>query len=342
VIVAGVDEAVAAGARRDKACELLGLSARGVARWKKSDGDARRGPKSAPPQKLTPEERQQVLDVANSPEYRDLSPRQIVPLLVDRENKYIASESTYYRVLREAGQLQHRDASKPRQSRRPDEHVATGPNQVWAWDITYLRSPVRGKYFYLYMIVDVWSRKIVGWAVHEEESADLAKALTEKAIDDEKADPKRLVLHADNGGPMKGSTMLATLQRLGVVASFSRPSVSDDNAFAEALFRTLKYRPGYPRRPFASYGEARDWVEGFVGWYNDEHLHSAIRYVTPAARHAGLDKAILANRHDVYVAAHARKPIRWSRNTRNWKHIGVVRLNPVKHEVKTLPIALSA
>ena len=343
MIVTLIDEAVAAGARREKACELVGLSERCVARWSKDDqGDARRGPKSPPPQKLSPEERQLVLDTANAPEFRDLSPRQIVPLLADRENKYIASESTFYRVLREAGQLQHRDASKPRQSRRPDEHVATGPNQVWAWDITYLRSPVRGKYFYLYMIVDVWSRKIVGWAVHEEESAELAQALVQKAIDDEGADSRKLVLHADNGGPMKGSTMLATLQRLGVVASFSRPSVSDDNAFAEALFRTLKYRPGYPRKPFETIAAARDWVTTFIAWYNDEHLHSAIRYVAPASRHAGLDVAILANRHEVYVAAKARTPVRWSRGTRNWKRIGAVRLNPVKHEIKTLNLALSA
>jgi len=343
VIVTHIDEAVAAGARRDKACALVGLSDRCVARWKKAAaGDARRGPKSPPPQKLSAEERQLVLATANSPEFRDLSPRQIVPLLVDREDKYIASESTFYRVLREAGQLRHRDASKPRESRRPDEHVATGPNQVWAWDITYLRGPVRGTFFYLYMIVDVWSRKIVGWAVHEEESADLAKALTETTISAAGADPRKLVLHADNGGPMKGSTMLATLQRLGVVASFSRPSVSDDNAFAEALFRTLKYRPGYPRKPFATCATATDWVTGFVDWYNDEHLHSAIRYVTPGSRHAGLDVAILANRHKVYVAAKARKPVRWSKGTRNWSRIGAVRLNPMKHEIKTLPLAISA
>ena len=333
---------MSSGARRDKACDLIGLSTRGVARWRRDAGgvDKRKGPNSPPPQKLTPEERQRVLAIVNSPQYRDLSPRQIVPLLADR-GIYVASESTIFRILREEELLQHREHSKAGSSRRPDEHVATGPNQVWAWDITYLRAPTKGKYFYLYMIVDVWSRKIVGWEVHAEESADLAKALIEKTITTENADPKNLVLHADNGGPMKGSTMLATLQRLGVVASFSRPSVSDDNAFAEALFRTLKYRPGYPRKPFDSMAAATEWVTGFVFWYNFEHLHSAIRYVTPAARHYGLENGILANRHKVYVAAKARTPIRWSMGTRNWTPIGAVRLNPIKHEVKTLPIALS-
>jgi len=333
---------VASGARRDKACEMLGLSARGVARWRKEagGGDKRKGPNSPPPQKLTPEERQRVVEIIVSPEFRDLSPRQIVPHLAD-QNIYVASDSTMYRIMREEGLLQHREPSKARESRRPDEHVATGPNQVWAWDITYLRAPTKGKFFYLYMIVDVWSRKIVGWEVHPEESPDLSKALIEKTIEAEKADPKRLVLHADNGGPMKGSTMLATLQRLGVVASFSRPCVSDDNAFAEALFRTLKYRPGYPRKPFDSIDASIDWVTGFVYWYNYKHFHSAIRYVTPDARHSGAEKAILANRHKVYVAAKARTPIRWSRGTRNWTPIGAVRLNPVKHEVKTLPLALS-
>jgi len=343
VIVALVEEAVASGARREMACELLGLSARGIARWslEDDDEDKRKGPNTPPPQKLTEEERQRILDAANSPEFRDLSPAQIVPLLADR-NTFLGSESTFYRVLRDHGQLAHRQHSRPARAHRPDEHIATGPNQVWAWDITYLRSPVRGTFFYLYMIVDVWSRKIVGWTVQPEESADHAKTFTEKAISDEAADPRKLVLHADNGASMKGSTMLATLQRLGVVASFSRPSVSDDNAYAEALFRTLKYRPGYPRKPFPTLADAAAWVTDFVSWYNDKHLHSGIRYVTPAARHAGRDKAILANRHRVYVDAKDSRPDRWQRGTRNWSHIATVRLNPIKELSRVLPLALAA
>lgn len=340
MILALVDEAVAAGAREERAGEVIGVAARTLARWRAEGGgeDRRQGPGAPPAHKLSEEERQHVLDTANSVAFRDLSPRQIVPLLAD-DGQYIASESTFYRVLREAGQLAHRSHARPAKAHKPKEHVARGPNEVWSWDITYLRSAVRGAYFYLYMAIDVYSRKIVGWEVHIEESATLAARLVQTAIHDERADARRLVLHADNGGPMKGSTMLATLQRLGVVASFSRPSVSDDNPFAEALFRTLKYRPGYPSKPFANIESARAWVQGFVAWYNGEHLHSGIRFVTPADRHAGRDKAILARRHEVYTAAKERTPQRWSGPTRDWSPIGAVYLNPVKQEARIQPIA---
>lgn len=340
MILALVDEAVAAGAREARAAEVVGIAARTLARWRTEGGgeDRRKGPATPPPHKLDAEERQRVLDTANSVAFRDLSPRQIVPRLADA-GQYIASESTFYRVLREAGQLAHRGPVRPAKAHKPKEHVARASNEVWSWDITYLRSSVRGAFFYLYLVVDVYSRKIVGWEVHSEESAQLAAKLVQDAIVDERADATRLVLHADNGGPMKGSTMLATLQRLGVIASFSRPSVSDDNPFAEALFRTLKYRPGYPSKPFASIEAARAWVAGFVAWYNGEHLHSGIRYVTPDARHAGRDKAILARRHDVYTRASKRTPRRWTGPTRNWSPIGAVYLNPVKQEARIQPLA---
>jgi len=205
--------------------------------------------------------------------------------------------------------------------------VARAPNRVWCWDITYLRSSVRGVFYFLYLVVDVYSRKIVGWSLHAEESQDFAVDMIDAAIRREDVPEDALVLHADNGGPMKGSTMLATLQRLGIIPSFSRPSVSDDNAFIEALFRTMKYRPGYPRKPFASIEAASRWVEDFVAWYNDEHLHSAIRYVTPSDRHAGRDVAILANRREVYGSAKKRTPRRWTGETRNWTPVGPVHLN---------------
>lgn len=323
-----LDEAVAAGARLGKACEVVNLSVRTVERWRKdTDGDRRAGPLTPPPHKLTEAERQAVLETANSAEFRDKSPRQIVPTLADR-GQYIASESTFYRVLHEEGQMQHRERARPRTSNKPKEHVAGAPNQVWCWDITYLRSSVRGTFFYLYLIVDVFSRKIVGWWVAAEESMEIAADFIERATREQQVPADALVLHADNGGPMKGSTMLATLHRLGVLASFSRPRVSDDNPYAEALFRTLKYRPGYPRKPFESIDAARSWVAGFVAWYNTEHLHSAIRYVTPQERHQRLDTAILAQRHLVYQAALARTPRRWTQQTRNWTPIGAVALNP--------------
>lgn len=340
MILALVDEAVAAGAREERAGKVIGIAARTLGRWRAEGGgeDRRHGPGAPPAHKLDEAERQRVLDTANSVAFRNLSPRQIVPLLAD-DGTYIASESTFYRVLREAGQLAHRGRARPAKANRPPEHIARGPNEVWSWDITYLRSAVKGAFYYLYMVIDVYSRKIVGWEVHDEESAKLAAELVQTAILSEQADPSRLVLHADNGGPMKGSTMLATLQRLGVIASFSRPSVSDDNPFAEALFRTLKYHPGYPSKPFADIESARAWVRGFVAWYNDEHLHSGIRYVTPGDRHAGRDKAILAQRHGVYTEAKERTPRRWTGPTRDWSPIGDVYLNPVKQEVRIQPIA---
>ena len=323
-----VDDAVAAGARLDKACEVLGLSARTLERWRKDEActDRRAGPQHAPPHQLTEAEKAAILDVANSPEFRDKSPKQIVPTLADR-GEYIASEASFYRVLREQGLLAHRGRARPKTASRPKELVARVPNQVWCWDITYMRAPVRGSFYFLYLVVDVYSRKIVSATVEYEESQGLAADMIERATREHHVPADTLVLHADNGGPMKGSTMVATLQRLGIVPSFSRPRVSDDNAYAEALFKTLKYRPGYPRKPFKSIDEARRWVEDFVRWYNGEHLHSAIRYVTPDDRHAGRDVAILAARRAVYRAARSRTPRRWSGEIRNWNPVREVALN---------------
>ena len=264
--------------------------------------------------------------VVNSPEFRDASPKQIVPTLADR-GVYLASESTIYRLLRARGLMTRRGASRPPQARASRQHVARGPNQVWSWDITYLRSLVRGLFYYLYLVEDVWSRQIVAWAVHERESHELAAELIRRACRDERC-PPGLILHSDNGAPMKGATMLATLQRLGVVPSFSRPGVSDDNPFSEALFRTLKYCPRFPRKPFASLDAARAWVGSFVPWYNTQHLHSAIRFTTPAARHTGRDIEQLFQRHAVYERARQRHPHRWSGPTRNWSRLETVILNP--------------
>lgn len=331
MILGLIDEAMRAGARQKAACKILGLSVKTVQRWRRDGGgeDRRQGPRAAPPNALSTEERERVLKVVNSPRFRDLSPNQIVPKLAD-EGTYLASESTIYRILREQGQLAHRERSRPATQRRPAEHAADGPCQVWSWDITYLKSPVRGQFYYLYMLLDVWSRKVVGWAVHERETSELAAELfcdTCTALD---LDPEGLVFHSDNGSPMKGSTMLATLQRLGVVPSFSRPSVRDDNSYSEALFRTTKYRPDFPDGPFASLEAARAWVEAFVAWYNSEHLHSALRFVTPDDRHCGHEDEILARRRQVYELARRQKPGRWSGNTRNWQPIPTVYLNPSK------------
>jgi len=310
------------------ACRILGVSVRTIQRWRLQDGgeDGRQGPRTEPGNKLSEAERQEVLDVATSPEFRDESPKQIVPTLADR-CLYLASEATFYRILREAKLMAHREPSRP-PSPKPRELVATGPNQVYTWDITYLRSSVRGEFYYLSMFVDLYSRKIVGWRVDEEESMDHAAELIRRICWKEGIEPGTVTLHSDNGGPMKGSTMLATLEKLGVVASFSRPRVSDDNPYSEALFRTLKYRPDYPHGPFEDIEAARAWVEAFVEWYNHRHLHSSIQFVTPADRHAGRDGEILAGRKAVYEAARAKNPERWSGSTRDWTPVTEVVLNP--------------
>lgn len=330
MILEHVDTAVAAGARQGEACKLIGVNRRTVERWRALGGgeDRRRGPNNAPSNSLSEAERKKVLKSVNSPEFRDLSPKQIAPALASR-GEYIASESTVYRILRQERQLAHREKSRPSTKRhKPDELVATGPNAVYSWDITYLKSPVRGQFFYLYMVVDVWSRKIVAWEVHEEESSENASRLLAKAYRAEGVVPGSLVVHMDNGSPMKGATLLATLQRLGVTPSYSRPSVSNDNPYSESLFRTMKYRPAYPSGAFASIEAAREWVAAFVHWYTTQHLHSAIRFVTPEDRHSGRDLAILRRRKEVYERARARNPERWCGKIRNWNPIKEVVLNP--------------
>jgi putative transposase len=257
-----------------------------------------------------------------------VSPKQLVPRLAD-QGIYLASESTMYRLRRRLGLRSGRRAvQRASVSRASRLHRALAPNQVWSWDITYLPTTVRGRYLYLYLIMDIWSRRIVGWEIHEQESADCAASLIRRICEETGVDAKGLVLHSDNGNPMRGRTMISTLEWLGIVASFSRPHISDDNPYSEALFRTLKYTPVYPRLPFASRETAHAWVARFAAWYNGEHRHSAIRYVTPDQRHFGLQDDILARRHVLYERAKRRRPERWSCSTRNWTAIGAVVLNP--------------
>lgn len=330
-IVIWLSEATSAGARLEKACAVLNQSIRTVQRWQVTGElktDRRPLRQYVPPHKLSEEERMRLLAVANSSEFGTLPPSQIVPRLAD-QGTFIASESTFYRVLKAENQLAHRRADRPAQNRsKPRAIYATAPNQVYTWDITYLASARRGCFFYLYLFLDIFSRKIVGWQVYETENSALASEIMRDICRHEGVLPGQVTLHSDNGGPMKGATMLATLQELGVMSSFSRPAVSNDNPYSESLFKTLKYRPEYPNQPFEDLAAARCWVAGFVQWYNHEHRHSAIRFVTPVQRHAGLDKAILAQRITVYEAARTRSPQRWSRSCRNWRHIDAVHLNP--------------
>lgn len=325
-----VADAVEAGARQDKACAVISLSERTLQRWQRDvlRGDQRPMRVQAPSNRLSGLEREQLLAVANSEEFASLPPSQIVPRLAD-QGVYLASESTFYRVLRAQNQLSHRGAECPAQARhKPRALKANAPGQLYSWDITYLPTPVKGTYFYLYLFMDIFSRKIVGWQIYDVESSERAGEVMRDICQRENIAPEQVVLHSDNGSPMKGATMLATLQALGVMPSFSRPSVSNDNPYSESLFKTLKYRPAYPRTAFESLLAARQWVGGFVHWYNHEHRHSAIRFVTPAQRHAGLDAALLRKRAEVYQAAKTTHPERWSGDTRNWDPVSIVHLNP--------------
>jgi len=345
-LVREIEQARADGARQLKACALAGIDPRTLQRWRKDDGltcgdrrpDAVR---PAPSHALTEEERTRIVQTANEPRFADMPPARIVPVLAD-EGVYIGSESSFHRVLRAHGQMNRRGrAHPPRASRPPTTHIATQTGEVWCWDMTFLPAQIQGQWFYLYMILDLYSRKIVGFEVHETDSADHAAHLAKRTALAEglHATPVKPVLHGDNGATLKATTVLAMLNWLGIEPSYSRPRVSDDNPYAEALFRTAKYRPEFPVRGFADLDAARNWAMRFVHWYNEEHRHSGIGYVTPAQRHAGQDRDLLAGRHELYQRARQANPRRWSGETRDWTPPGPVALNPEREAVVQAAIA---
>ena len=320
------EQAIQSGARKSKACEIMDINTRTINRWADNpDGDNRSSVKKEPTNKLSDQEEQQIESICCSERFRNLPPSEIVAILAE-EGDYIASESTMYRVLRKRGLLKHRTESRQgTKKRKPEELKATGPNQVLSWDITYLKTIIKGQFYYLYLFEDVWSRLIAAWEVHSYESGEVASEIMKSLH--RRQSLEGVHLHSDNGSPMKSATMLATLQKLGVAPSFSRPQVSNDNPYTESLFRTLKYNVGYPKS-FETIEEARQWVAKFVHWYNNEHRHSKIKYVTPMQRHTGEDKEILEKRKRTYEEARRRNPHRWSGNIRNWDHVDTVYLNP--------------
>ncbi len=338
-LVAWIQEAQANGARLRVACTEVEISERTYRRWyRNGEVQADRRPlaqRPTPAHALTQEEKEKILETCSRPEFASLPPSQIVPRLADM-GVFIASESSFYRVLREFEQVNHRGRAKAPATRGgPPTHTATKPNELWAWDITYLASQVRGQYFYLYMVEDIFSRKCVAWEVYNAESGDYAAELIQRAVIREQCFHKPLILHSDNGSPMKSQTLQAKLSELKITPSHSRPRVSNDNAFAESLFRTLKYAPQWPPKGFSTIEEARGWVETFMAWYNNEHRHSAINFVTPVQRHQGEDIAILKNRANVYQEAKANMPSRWSGEIRNWSPAGSVTLNPINEDAST-------
>jgi transposase InsO family protein len=326
-LVCAVREASKNGARLTSIATMLDISVRTIERWFLNPRrDGRRGSVREVKHRLTEEERKEILRVANLSQFRDLTPAEIVAILAEN-GQFLASERSIYRVLKQHNQLGHRGPGKKSEPRVRPSHVATGPGQLLSWDITYLHTNIRGIFFYLYLVIDVWSRKIVAWEIHAEETSELSATMMDRLS--HSMDMKGTVIHADNGGPMKGATMLMKLHDLGVTASFSRPRVSEDNPFSEALFKTLKYRPDYPRM-FATLADARKWVADFVHWYNHEHRHSGIGYVTPEERHSGLDRRILEKRAETFRNAKAQNPLRWSRGTKKWEHQAEVVLGKSK------------
>jgi putative transposase len=336
-VVADILEAVKSGASKMRACETIELNMRTFQRWfdgSKVQSDQRPiVDRPVPKHKFSAAERQAILDCCNSPAYASAPPCQIIPSLAD-DGLYLGSESSFYRILNAEKQLQHRGRSKPKKaSKKPTSFTATGANQVWSWDISYLPTQVIGQHYYLYLFMDVYSRKFVGAEVFAQESGEDAADLLQRSVWREKCSGTNLVLHSDNGAPMKSFTLRAKMHDLGIITSRSRPRVSNDNAYSEAAFKTMKYCPQWPESGFMSLEDARAWVEEFVAWYNGEHRHSGIRYVTPNERHKGLDAEILEQRKLVYLEAKEKNPARWSRSIRDWSFIEKVELNP---EIKSL------
>jgi len=331
-----IEEAVKNQARRGKACDVVGMSIRTLQNWQKNgEVTADKRPtavRQEPSNKLTVLEREKILSACNEQQYANLPPSQIVPILADK-GTYIASESSFYRVLHEAGQLKHRGRAKARKKvAKPTSYSAENANQVWTWDISYMPTKVTGQFYYLYMIEDIYSRKIVGAEVYEKETGEDAARLLERSVLNEKCTQEQLVLHSDNGAPMKSQTLRSKMYELNLTSSYSRPRVSNDNPYSEALFRTVKYCPNWPTEGFDSLEKAREWVTDFRQWYNHEHRHSRIKFVTPEQRHLGEDKALLEARHQLYINKRLENPRRWSKRTRNWDAIGAVLLNPDRVE----------
>ena len=320
-LIQEIDAARASGARQAEARGLAGINPRTIQRWRKNNGQGDRRPdaiRPAPAHALTDEER-----------------ARIVPVLAD-EGTYIASESSFHRVLRAHGQMNRRGRAKPpRRSRPPTPHIATGPGEVWCWYATFPPATVRGSMVLPVLILDLYSRKIVGFEVHATDGADHAAHLARRTAltEDIHAMAARPVLHGDNGATLKATTVIAMLHWLGIEPSCSRLRVSDDNPYVEALFRTAKYRPEFPAKGFPDLDAARDWVSRFVHWYNNEHRHSGIKYVTPTQRHAGQDRSLLTARHELYQQARRSNPRRWSRQTRDRAPAAAVTLNPERDAV---------
>ena len=293
-----------------KACDTFGLARASYYRWNQTS-DCHQDKRPVPCWALSPEERQRVLDVLHADRFVDQSPREVYATMLD-EGTYLCSVSSMYRILQEQGELRERRNQLCHPVYQPPELLATGPNQVWSWDITKLKGPVKWTYYYLYVLLDIFSRYVVGWMVAHQELACLARKLIEESCEKQSIQSGQLLIHSDRGPSMTSKPVALLLADLGVTRSHSRPHLSNDNPYSESQFKTLKYRPEFPGR-FGSLQEARGFCQTFFPWYNTEHHHSGIGFLTPQQVHYGLAKQIVKEREAVLKKAYNIYPDRFKK-----------------------------
>jgi len=318
-ILSFVIEAKSLGVAEKTTCGFLGLTVRTIQNWRsKGLRDKRKG-SSHPTSRLalTLEEWDALFEMANSKRFADHTPEQIVATLA-QEGIYIASTSSMYRVLRRRKAMAHRrESRKPSASKESTQITVIKPNQVWAWDITWLKTPVRGIFLYAYTVIDLFDRSIVGWCIETYESDELSMLLFARITRDMKVVPA--IVHADNGHPMRGMTLAVFLDSLMISRSYSRPRCSNDNAFIESWHKTLKYSVGYPKM-FENVKVARIWYADFIHWYNNSHQHSGLAYITPMQARTGEADELFAERNKTIQEAREKNPLRWiSDKTRTYE-----------------------
>ena len=288
--------------------EAMGLSAATLSRRFRPPGH--RGRRASPRSLLSPAEEQAILDVLHSDRFVDVAPAEVVATLMD-EGQYLGSKRTFYRILAKHQEIKERRRQLTHPKREVPRLLAEGPNQVWSWDITKLKGPNPWEYFYLYVILDIFSRYVVGWMLGRRETAELAKRLVEQAYENQGlGKDSGLKLHSDLGAPMKAKPFIALTAKLGIANSFSRPRVSDDNPYIESHFRILKYRPDFPSR-FGSYEDCEAHCQRYFGWYNQQHRHSGIAFLTPEVVHYNRADEVIAQRQQVLDAAKQAHPERF-------------------------------
>jgi putative transposase len=291
------------------ACRALGIPRSSLYRARQPQVAPR--PRPTPVRALSREEKAEVRQVLNSERFQDAAPRQVYATLLDEE-VYLCHWRTMYRILKEHHEVQERRHTRRHPTYTKPELVATGPNQLWSWDITKLHGPSKWVYYYLYVIIDVFSRYAVGWLLAEVESAELAERLIRESCTKQGIAKYQLTLHSDRGSPMKAKTVTQLLTDLCISKSHSRPHVPDDNPYSEAQFKTLKYHPTFPDQ-FASPAEARTWARAFFTWYNNDFYHTSLGLLTPTSVHYGQAQSILSQRQQVLQAAYIAHPERFGR-----------------------------